>query len=86
MWDSASTVLFVAVIMIMLCIFPKQNRDIKVPLQQLPTQTRECNRPYLLNSLGLVGNICIGKLWIIGVYNIFSPHHCVAVIYFDLRL
>ena len=31
----------------------------------LPTQIWECNRQYLLNLLGLVGNICIGKLCII---------------------
>ena len=34
-------------------------------------------RPQWVNSMGLVGNIYIGKLCIIGEYNVFSPLHCV---------
>ena len=64
-------VLFVTVIMTMLCIFPKKIGIYAARV--LPTHMRECNRQYLINSLGLVGNIYIGKSCIIGVYTVFHP-------------
>ena len=35
---------------------------------------RECNTQYLLNSLGLVGNIYIGKLYASLVYKMFFTY------------
>ena len=58
----------------------EENLDIRgsginVPLQKLPRQVRESIGQYLLNSLGLawlVGNIYIGKLCTMGVYDVFT--------------
>ena len=79
-------VLFVTVIMIMLCIFPKKNRVL----------TSLCNN-YQHRCVNATCSTCVTRLgqWeiyalvnyaSIGVCNVLSPLHCVAIIYFDLWL